>query len=1013
MKRLFFNRPHYLQLFLTFMLLTLCQSMYAKPVFVISSATKSVSLSPNGNAQINFSVRNNASRAMTITNMRVVFSNQRILKGTITSNQCNANNGRLNANASCNISTTIQAVGLTGSSDFEVQVCAFNGSLCSGMKSQIKVTANTDGGNTPTPETVASISLSPASLVLMTTPSGNIPGLMGGSGRITVTNNSSTLTARNVRAALPSSLTTITQDASDCSSIAPKQTCTLNFAAASTEYNLTNITVSGSNTNTVHANLGARVPIGTDGPVYALAHDTSSNILYLGGSFHFVGSPHQAIGMVDRQGQEKLFIRVAPSTSDSLPYVFAVISDGNGGFYIGGRFGYVNGVARENVAHILSDYSLDTTFNPPVPNSFVRALLLHNGILYIGGQFTNLSGTTRNRLAAVNAINGNLDPWDPDADGGVLGLELYNNNIYAVGQFGTINRNLFHANNQLTRNNAAAIELANGANIGNANALWNPDLDNGAFGIKGHNNYIYITGDFQNVNNAGHSSGMQESRARIAAFQPVGVGNGLGDVDLNWNPNLGNAGPNGGRALAIDATHVYVSGGFTTAGGNGHVALAAISDFAGGGMGDVDDTWNPQIAAGRYNNIVRSLYLTNSSLFVGGDFATVQGQTHLRLAEVELAGNARTGAPTSFQGDVATDYGMVTAIYANSTRVIAAGDFSVFPGVNRTRLAAIDLNTFTVTSWNPSVNQRVQTLALHNNQVYAGGIFKIANEGLPTQVTRNHLASFDKTSGLVTSWNPDMTSPTTPNGYVNALAVDNDTLYVGGDFDAVQGGGPGSQNRLAAYDLTNLAINEGLLVWNPLSISGSVDALLVHNGYLYVGGNILQVNGATTRRHIAAFSLPARTLDPNWDPNVNSGSSVESITAGNGKIFFGGSFTQVNGGTGRAYAAAFNEAGLGVTVLDAWNPSPNFITRFITYHNNKLYLGGIFNAINGGTPRARFAVVDDNTGLVLDPDLQLSTIGSVQAILANDSLGQIYLGGFLYRSNGWPVYGFTVLHPTN
>lgn len=146
---------------------------------------------------------------------------------------------------------------------------------------------------------------------------------------------------------------------------------------------------------------------------------------------------------------------------------------------------------------------------------------------------------------------------------------------------------------------------------------------------------------------------------------------------------------------------------------------------------------------------------------------------------------------------------------------------------------------------------------------------------------------------------------------------------------------------------------------------------------------------------------------------MNVGIRVESIAAGNGKIFFVGNFTQVDGGTGRANAAAFNEAGFGAAVLDSWNPNLNGIAEHITYHNNKLYMGGAFTVINGGTPRTRFAVVDDNTGLALDPDLQLAAIGIVDAIFANDSLGQIYLGGALYRSNGWPVFGFTVLNLTN
>jgi hypothetical protein len=47
--------------------------------------------------------------------------------------------------------------------------------------------------------------------------------------------------------------------------------------------------------------------------------------------------------------------------------VFAVTSDGNGGWYIGGRFDHVGRVARNGIAHIRSDGSLDRGFVPALP----------------------------------------------------------------------------------------------------------------------------------------------------------------------------------------------------------------------------------------------------------------------------------------------------------------------------------------------------------------------------------------------------------------------------------------------------------------------------------------------------------------------------------------------------------------------------------------------------------------------------------------------------------------------
>jgi hypothetical protein len=67
------------------------------------------------------------------------------------------------------------------------------------------------------------------------------------------------------------------------------------------------------------------------------------------------------------------------------------ISDGAGGFYIGGLFTAVGGIARNNVAHILSDGSLDLNFNPNANNQ-VFTMALSGSNIYLGGDFTTVGG---------------------------------------------------------------------------------------------------------------------------------------------------------------------------------------------------------------------------------------------------------------------------------------------------------------------------------------------------------------------------------------------------------------------------------------------------------------------------------------------------------------------------------------------------------------------------------------------------------------------------------------------
>jgi len=102
------------------------------------------------------------------------------------------------------------------------------------------------------------ISVSPATLTLETG--------SGTAGTLTITNNSSYVAARNVRAVLPADWSDVFQDASGCTVIAPLGgTCQLQFTPADRSHAAATVTISGNNTtqatavisvsSSAHANL--------------------------------------------------------------------------------------------------------------------------------------------------------------------------------------------------------------------------------------------------------------------------------------------------------------------------------------------------------------------------------------------------------------------------------------------------------------------------------------------------------------------------------------------------------------------------------------------------------------------------------------------------------------------------------------------------------------------------------------------------------------------------------------
>jgi trimeric autotransporter adhesin len=65
--------------------------------------------------------------------------------------------------------------------------------------------------------------------------------------------------------------------------------------------------------------------------------------------------------------------------------VYALISDGAGGWFLGGEFENVDVVPRSNIVHILADRTIDQHFNISI-NKQVKALALKDNLLFIGGK---------------------------------------------------------------------------------------------------------------------------------------------------------------------------------------------------------------------------------------------------------------------------------------------------------------------------------------------------------------------------------------------------------------------------------------------------------------------------------------------------------------------------------------------------------------------------------------------------------------------------------------------------
>jgi hypothetical protein len=222
----------------------------------------------------------------------------------------------------------------------------------------------------------------------------------------------------------------------------------------------------------------------------------------------------------------------------------------------------------------------------------------------------------------------------------------------------------------------------------------------------------------------------------------------------------------------------YVAGSFTTVGGVARANAAHIT-----ATGAVTN-WNPKPDA-----TVRALAVTGSEVLLGGDFGQI-GKTPVpanHLGAVDLtAGSAISGFSASTDGSV-------RALLTAGTNVYVGGDFGTVDGTSHSRLAAINASNGSLTNFAGQANGAVRALTISpdGNTLYAGGDFSSAYDG--AWQNRSRLAAWSTANGTLQPWAPNA------NDSVEALAVNPATgvVYAGGLFSSVSGT---ARTRLASID---------------------------------------------------------------------------------------------------------------------------------------------------------------------------------------------------------------------
>jgi uncharacterized delta-60 repeat protein len=680
----------------------------------------------------------------------------------------------------------------------------------------------------------------------------------------------------------------------------------------------------GTLDGTFNPGTGADGNVGEAGDVSTISIQSDGKII-IGGFFtSYNGTARNNIARLNTNGTLDGTFNPGTGASNSVRTI-SLQSDGK--IIIGGGFTSYNGITRNRIARLNADGTIDATFNPVAgANSSVSTIYIQSdGKIIIGGQFTSYNGTTRNRIARLNT-DGTLDgTFNPGS--GATGENSMVNTTSIQSDGKIIIGGQFTSYNGITRNNIVRLNT-NGTLDGTFNQGTGANFGVSTTSIQSDGK-IVIGGFFTSYNGI--------TRNRIARL------NTNGTLDGTFNQGTGANGRVVTSSIQSDGK-IVIGGAFTSFNGTARDRIARLN-----ADGTIDGTFylNPGTGA---NTTVRTISIqTDGKVIIGGGFATYNGTVRNRIARLNADGtvdgtfNLGTGA----NSDVNT-----TSIQSDG-KIIIGGQFTSYNGTERNYIARLNAEGTLDGTFNPGTgaNGSVVTTSIQSDgKIVIGGFFTSYNG-----ITRNRIARLNADGTLDATFN----SGTGTTGGVSTISLQSDgKIIIGGAFTSFNGE---ARDRIARLN------TDGTLdaTFNPGSGADSrVETISIQSdGKIIIGGQFTSYNGV--QRNLIARLNADGALDGTFNPEGTGGlndissdftnvytTSIQS----NGKIIIGGQFTSYNG-VDRNGIARLNADG---TLDGTFNPGTGTnddVRTSSIQSDGKIIIGGDFTGYDG-TGRNRIARIN-------------------------------------------------------
>jgi uncharacterized delta-60 repeat protein len=647
---------------------------------------------------------------------------------------------------------------------------------------------------------------------------------------------------------------------------------------------------------------------GFDGTVKDIGITEFGNIIVVGSFFEFDGQFLPNIVMLQENGSRDYSFSLGFGPDADIN---AVAIQDDGSILLAGEFTDYDGFSVEKLIRLYSDGNVDNSFNfTGVSGLQIQYLtsvdIQDDGKILIAGDIWSDDWMPVQGIIRLNSDGSVDDTFDVGlgADGVVKSIDLQSSGKIIIG------------GDFLSYNGDSRLFLARLNTDGSLDSSfysWSPSDSVETVQVLS-NDKILIGGKFTDYD--------MEQRQKIALLNPDG------DADLDFNSSSGF----GTDVNNIIYTAIELSNGNFFVGGNFTSYNGVNQNYA-----TFLDTYADRVAilgpSTGFNGTVLAVDTQDDGkVLVGGEFTNFNGTTVNHIARLNSNGtldgtfNLGSGANDTVKSIIVQDNG----------KILIAGDFWQYAGVNRYKIARLNSDGTLDTSFNPGsgANTTVNDIAVQDD----GKIIIVGNFTSYNGNTRNRIARLNEDGSLDTTFNPGVGANLTVSSV--ALQSDGKIVIVGSFW------------KYANYDSYRIArINtdgsfDNTFVTGSGFTSPEYTVDIQSDGKIVVGGGSSSYNG-TTARYLVRIN-PDGSLDTDfssygyfvtafsntyiWNVNVQS----------NDKILVGGTFTSFNG-VDVNKVARLNSDGSLDSGFDSTVGADDTVYSIATRENNIL-IGGDFTS---------------------------------------------------------------------